>query len=205
MRKQLLIENKDLPKKVNQLLEKVSENEDALNEFVKNPVQVILEELPTEIGYNITKANISDGNKLVFSILSNAKFRNWLIEYQKGAEIEMSKPTNSEKSIDEIFSKDKILEDLSSAIFEYGDKEIFKSILRGADNSLPNAGTYVVTDDIAVAVAAVVALLVVVSAIDVTPRTVNSNFELLINAQRIRSISDTMITKAISERKAKNL
>jgi len=135
MSKQLLIPSKDLSKKINQFVEKVSQNEAALNEFVDNPFQVLAQALPNEMG-DMTKAEISDSNKLLFSVLANREFTNWLVDYQKNIENEMSKPENVKKTVGAVFNRDKIYEDLSSAIMKYGDEKILSIILQGSGSDL---------------------------------------------------------------------
>jgi hypothetical protein len=205
MKRQLIIESKDLSKKINKFLDKVSKSDASLEKFAKNPTFDILSDIVPDINDKMSKSQISDSNKLLFSILSNDKFRKWIITYQKTVSESIDNPINKNKTLDEILPREKVLEDLSQAIIEFGDKEIFKSVLRAADNSMPNAGTFVVTDDIAIVTIAVVALVVLVTAIDVTPRTLDSKFELILDAQKIRSIADTMVNKAKLERKLKNL
>jgi len=130
MSKQLLIKKDGLPDKINLLLENISKNDKALNEFVKNPFQVLAKNMPDEIG-KMSATSISDSNKLLFAVLANNEFKNWLIKYQAEAEIEMSKPENANKSIEEIFPGDKVYKDLSAAIIEYGNQQILTAVLSG--------------------------------------------------------------------------
>jgi len=121
MSKQLLINSNDLPKKVNQLLESVSKNKKTYNEFIKNPFQVLANAMPNEMG-KMSEIDISNSNKLLLALLASARFRNWLIKYQKILEIEMSKPENLNKSIDEVFPNGKVWEVVAASMVRYCPK-----------------------------------------------------------------------------------
>jgi len=128
MSKQLLIKSDDLPSKINLLLEKVSKNDKALNEFVKNPFQVLASEMPDDIG-KMTEAEISSSNKLLFAVLANDEFKNWLIKYQEEAEIGL-------------FTEEKTIKDLSFAIIKFGNIKILEAMLKGGGiDSLRDAVT----------------------------------------------------------------
>lgn len=195
----LVIQGKNVSDRLKALYGEFQADPERLQSFIDNPTGLVLRHVLPELAPSVPTQRISNSNKLLFSVLKNPDFAAWLQEYQSNLSAELDKPENQNKTLREILPREKFLEDLSTAMIDKGDKELIKGFLRSADSSLPMASETVVTDDIAVATKAVAILLVVITAIDVTPRAPNPLHDIAASPQQLRSIAEMLTQKAIAE------
>ncbi len=198
MKKQLLLEAKELPTRVNSLISKLSKDEISIKKFIEDPTGESVKELIPEISKKTSARDLSDGNKLIYSALANKDFRNWMDKYQDGAEKELKSKINANKSFDEIFSRERVLKDFSEAIFEHGDKKLLSTFVKLVDKDSHPVGAFAIAIVVVVAVAICVAAVIGTVGPDPVFQSARGS-RIKADPQKLRSLSETMIKKAIEE------
>jgi hypothetical protein len=128
MSEALVLEGSDLRSKTVDLLNTLQEDSKIATMFARNPTSVIQSKLFPESFPQISQDQLGKANELLFSILDNKKFSNWLTEYQGSLE----KQYESTGSIPE---KKVLREDFANAIVEHGDARIVRSLLELNDRT----------------------------------------------------------------------
>lgn len=115
----LLLEYDNLLERIDILFKKLITNNDQnyLQVFLTNPIELFEKELIFD-NIEFPLQEISDGNRFLFSVLSNDLFYKWLQDYQNDIIGKMQ----TAKTI--IPDKNQILQDIAGAMVQYGDKEI---------------------------------------------------------------------------------
>jgi hypothetical protein len=101
--------------------------------FVSDPSGVITKMLLPDVPFS--ESTINDANRILYSMLSNAKFMKWANEYQQklyDEALETTKikdPDEAMKIMTALFDKRKIYADLVQGLIDSGDKEIVGTII----------------------------------------------------------------------------
>ena len=191
--KHLVLENSNLGNKIEQLFEELSNNKRLEHVFSKDPAYVLAKKVLPASYSQLTKQSLSKANRLLYSILSNKKFKKWLDDYQKTLE-------KNYKKTNEI-DKQQIKKDLAEGLIRHGDQEIIYSLLGEIDKNSSlstfdmrqrmDVAVEIETFAYAVAVAAV--FVVVVAAVGVAPE---ANTLARVNKAELRGIVNTMVKRA---------
>ncbi|MBH2029305.1 MAG: hypothetical protein I8H74_02315 [Moraxellaceae bacterium] len=192
----IILGEQNLSQKISEFYEKLDVDSQKLQEFVENPIGSIMSEVFPDTIENITSAKISESNKFLFIALKNDKFVNWATTYQDDLEKKIALPENQGRSIYDLIPRAEFISDLSKALIESGDQELIAKIISNVDISLPNARTVTVSDDIAIVTALAVAIVVVLTAIDITPKVPNPAEDLTIKPALLNSIVENLINQS---------
>lgn len=196
----LLLEYDNLLERIDILFKKLITDNDQnyLQVFLTNPIELFEKELIFD-NIEFPLQEISDGNRFLFSVLSNDLFYKWLQDYQNDIIGKMQ----TAKTI--IPDKNQILQDIAGAMVQYGDKEIAFTFL--------NAFTQITgrprprghgDDDVAVVTLVAVAIVVIVVAVIAPIAIISLRINPLgstilpnnISVQQMRSLADQLVAQA---------
>jgi len=120
----LILNKKDLKQNTIALFKEIESDSALKKSFIKNPTGVLSEKV---MKTKPEVQEISDSNRLLFSILANQKFIDWLAAYSK-----------KNKNV----SKDQYAADFIKAAVKFGDKNIISSISKylTGNGSIPGLG-----------------------------------------------------------------
>lgn len=197
----LLLENEEFRKKVDYLFAKLilDKDENYLQVYLNNPSELFVRELLPDGTDEFPAQEVSDGNRFLFSVLSNSDFLNWLKQYQE----EIILKLKVDKTIKP--NKAEILKDLAGAMVQYGDKEMAFTFLNAFSSPTnrkrnPKPGDEDVAVAVLVAVAAVVIVVVVIAPIALISLRNNPLTEPImpanITAQQLRALADQLTAQA---------
>ena len=214
---QLLFEHERFKERVNSLYKKL-EDPSVLKAFINNPTESLSNELFPEDSNKLSSQNISNTNRLLFSILSNKQFFDWALKYQN----ELANKRESDGDIKE--DQNKVLQDIAEAFVRYGNKELIMSLMlfnnknfgvKPPNPNTPDIGFYYVSLSVDVNViayvevviaAAVGAIVVAVALFPISKPNHLTNFKgIPINPQQVRLISERLIAHANKLKKAEKL
>jgi hypothetical protein len=99
------------------LFRELKANKEFEQEFIHNPTTLLSEKL---LGRPISRQKASDTNRLLFSMMANRKFRDWLSSYEPG----------KAGNVDAQFRRD-----FAKAVVEYGDPTIVGSLFEYVANT----------------------------------------------------------------------
>lgn len=123
--KGLLLKVTGLQKKTSALFKELEGSSKLKESFIRNPSGVLS---PKLFGKKLSKQQVSDTNRLLFSILANDKFLNWVDSY--AAENRGKKVSQAQ------FSRD-----FADALLKFGDKNILGSLIQSASRGgIPGLG-----------------------------------------------------------------
>ncbi len=188
------MESNNLGNKIELLFEEISNNKRLEEVFAKDPSYVLAKKVLPVSYSKLSKQDLSKGNRLLYSILSNKKFKKWLDDYQEKLEKKYKKTGNVDK--------EQIKKDLAKGLVKYGDQEIMYSLLGkiDKDSSLTTSeigqradiAVEIETFIYAVAVAAV--FIAVVAVVGAEPEA--GGQVVRINKSELRSIVNSMVKRA---------
>jgi len=114
----LILKEENLRQNTIALFEELKRDPEARESFIRNPVGQVSANI---FQRDVSPQHLSDANRFLFSMLANDKFRQWLDNYPS--------ETNGQKVTREQFSRD-----FAKALIEYGDQNIFISMLKHASD-----------------------------------------------------------------------
>jgi hypothetical protein len=196
----LLLEYDNLIEKIDTLFKKLitDNNQNYLQVFLTNPSEFFVKELIFD-DIEFPLQEISDGNRFLFSVLSNDLFYKWLQDYQN----DIIEKMQSEKTI--LPDKNQILKDMAGAMVQFGDKEIAFTFLNAytqiANRQRPRGHG---DDDVAVVTLVAVAIVVIVVAVIAPIALISLRINPLgstilptnISVQQMRSLADQLVSQA---------
>ena len=196
----LLLEYDNLLERIDILFKKLitSNDQNYLQVFLTNPIELFEKELIFD-NVEFPLQEISDGNRFLFSVLSNDLFYKWLQDYQNDIIDKMK----TAKTI--IPDKNQILQDIAGAMVQFGDKEIAFTFLNAftqiADRPRPRGHG---DDDVAVVTLVAVAIVVIVVAVIAPIALISLRINPLgstilptnISVQQMRSLADQLVAQA---------
>lgn len=120
----LVLTKKEIRENMISLFKKMEKNSTLRKSFAKDPVGILTKDV---VKTRATASEVSDSNRLLFSLLANNKFLEWLVQYSK-----------ANKKV----SKEQYAIDLIKSAVKFGDKNILASIAKYAAsvNSIPGLG-----------------------------------------------------------------
>ena len=178
----LVLQERDLSKQMNDLFAEIRRDKQKEREFVDNPVGVLGARLSPREFQKISRPRVANANRMLYALLANDGFLNWLRSYQKGLE--------GARQVD----KGKVLRDFAGAMARFGDPEFFQGMLEEEAaqyvSPLDIRGFWAVAvDKVAIATKYVVYL---------GTRTATSEF---INPAEMRGLLDLLAEKVVSKAK----
>jgi hypothetical protein len=121
----LLLKVPGLQKKTSALFKELEGSSKLKKSFIQNPSGVLS---PKLLGKKVSKQQVSDANRLLFSILANDKFLNWVDSYAT---------ENRGKKV----SKEQFSRDFADAVLKFGDQNILGSLIQSASRGgIPGLG-----------------------------------------------------------------
>ncbi len=175
-------------KRLENLIKGIDQSDNTRAAFIKDPVGQVMKKVLPDHKPLIENQRLVDANEVLFSMVGKKKFITRMAGIQKKIEKEI-------KINNTIPDRDKILKDISAAIIAEGDATILKNFLQATDRSLPSTAGWV-TNEIVIVTAAVVALVVVITAIDFTPK-VDPNFgENFISPSDLTALTRELVKQA---------
>lgn len=114
----LVLKEKDLRKNTEELFEQLGRDEKARQEFIKNPTAVLSEKI---VKHKLPEQEISDVNRVLFAMLANDRFRQWLDDYEASP--------NGRKVSEAEFSRD-----FSEAVLQFGDSDLIRALFKQASD-----------------------------------------------------------------------
>jgi hypothetical protein len=112
----LILSHEEMTRNAEALFADLAADEELRARFVNNPSGIVAERIA---GRELGPQEESASNRIVFSLLSNEKFVEWMAEYGEKNELGAN------------LDREKYARDLATAIVELGDKELLASILHG--------------------------------------------------------------------------
>ena len=112
----LVLQDRELAKRANDLFAEVRRDKQKEREFVENPMGVLGARLSPRGLRGVSRQRVTNANRILYALLANDKFLDWLRSYQKELE---------GKRLD----KGQVLKDLAGAMARYGDPEFFQGML----------------------------------------------------------------------------
>jgi len=102
---------------MNEMFAEIKRDKQKEREFIDNPVGVLGNRLSPRGFQGLSRQRVANANRMLYSLLANDQFLNWLRSYQKG--LEGTRQVN----------KGKVLRDFAGAMARYGDPEFFQGML----------------------------------------------------------------------------
>jgi len=189
----LELKEPNLSNRVNNLLDKMKDDS-FLKEFVENPTLQIFKNLNSDSSIELPEQSISKSNELFLSVLKNKKFIFWLNQYQENIYSNLAaQDLTKVRSIEEVIDKQKIYKDLAQAIVEHGEaKWVEEALIKDLNFGIESRKSWVALDDKVVALYVALLVVVVVSQIDITPRsspTASHEIASVLNPQQMRALT----------------
>lgn len=180
----LILRNDELAAKTGAFHKELKGSPRLQSEFINNPSKVVAQRfLPPNTATEISSQRLNNANRVLFSIISNERFRTWAEEYQAS----LKKTGRIDKS--------QIVKDFSAAVIRYGDAALVQGIveegtLKSAQSS-DGGGVLIAVDLLAIAWGVVIiafAAIILLGYPGGVPQT--------LTAVEIRAIVDKMTIKA---------
>lgn len=185
----LVVTLPDLEQRMQGLVAKLGADKALMSRFETEPTQVLLKEVVPEYNAADFDARLSTSNTFLMSALANDGFRNWAANYQK----ELAERTRGAADLGAALpDRKQILDDIAAALVASQDKQLVSDW----SEHIGMSGTVTVTDDIAVVTKAVIALVVLVTAIDFTPFAPEDPNGGVVAASDVRALSDALVASA---------
>jgi hypothetical protein len=129
----LVLKHDDLARRLQDLYGQLSESRSFREYFVKDPSSLIASTVFS--GYrDVSAARINQANRLLFSLLSNARFMEWSEEFQnrvleEAQEIvNLADPVETAALLSALVDKNRLYREIADAMLEFGDKELIFSL-----------------------------------------------------------------------------
>lgn len=187
--KQLLVEVPGLGARLDTLLRRLSRDEQAVKDFMADPVGVIRREV-TPGGPTSSQASISSGNRFVQRALANDDFRQWA----RGFQHQLTEKAKADTPI----SREEVLKEIANAMIRARDPKLLAAWTEHLADSPAQLGHAVVVDEIAVARIAVVVALAAVLMIDFTPAVPGD--ANMVSPHDVRTLGDQIVKAAKASR-----
>lgn len=193
MEKHLTIVQSNFQEKVHRFFSKVNFEKGLKENFIDNPLETVRQHLDLDALKRVEGNKVSESNKLLFNLLANKEFTDWLKEYQRNVTEEIKEGNVT----DTIALKQKVYEDVARAIIWFGDIKELENIMKIGNPF--DASLAPVEVSVEVYVVAVAVILVVVAVIDITPFAPQdpiSTARLSISVKDLKVLSEALINKA---------
>jgi hypothetical protein len=124
--KRLVLKRKDLRQNTAALFEELAKDQNARDEFIRNPTGQLVSRVTKQ---TLPAQQISDANRILFAIMANDEFREWLDNYQT--------PRSTKKVTEAQFSRD-----FAEALLKFGDSDLLGALFKYASDGfgLPGFG-----------------------------------------------------------------
>lgn len=202
----LLLKQDSFRKETNDLFEELASNPVAKKLFIENPAGVMRTKLSFIKSDSEFPRDDSDANRLLFSIISNPKFFNFIQQQQDKINKKLNSLflTPATKPIPDVIDREAILQEFAAAFIKFGDKEILGGLVHA--EGTPSGSIDMPPVLILVLIVGVMVFTVVAVAVDhdilptgtaVTPAEMRSIAEALVKAakeaRKAGSLSDLHI------------
>lgn len=114
----LVLHHEELRVNTARLFDRLREDEEAQQAFIRDPARHVAEHV---LNSELPDQHASDANRVLFEMLANDEFREWLDQYE-------SSP-GGERVSDEQFARD-----FAEAVLKFGDPDLLGSLLAHASN-----------------------------------------------------------------------
>lgn len=206
----LIIQAPEIRQRMTDLLTRIDSDEGLRQLYLNDPAGVIQKFVfPDQTG--VPAAEINRGNRLLYSLLSNAEFLTWARDYEQALTTaareatEIEDPGQALNAYLTIIDRGRIHKDLAEAVARFSDKELIASLTWRPDASVNNANlefTPSVTVDIETfiyAVALVIAFGVVAVAVVISVPAAEG--EEVLNRMDLQNIA-SQLSAQLSQRAA---
>lgn len=109
-----VIRLEDTHKKIEDLFSQLAQDQALQKQFIQNPSSLIFENFTGE-RVRPSEVRVDESNRLIFSVLGNSKFMNWLQSYGKKKKLAKIEPAE-------------LLHDMAGAMLKFGDSDIVEKI-----------------------------------------------------------------------------
>jgi len=203
----LILKHDDLRSEVSGFFKELNKNSALANLFFANPSLVLRTKLPSLSNIQVGEQHDAVANKVLFSVLSNDKFKGFLKDYQekKNKAIARFLKSPKDKRAAAELDEQTIRGEIAEALLKFGDKDLVANLLGrgGAFNPHTNIFTAVFFEIlVAVVAVAVHAVLFLGTSGDFAP---TSPGQLPVSAQALRKIANQLVTVANEARTAGEL
>jgi hypothetical protein len=203
----LILKNQDLRDEVSGFFKALNTDESLRRVFFDNPSLVLRTRLQSLRGVDLTDQQDAQANRILFSVLSNDKFRAFLQEYQqrKTDALERLVASPGDKKAMLALDEQTIRREFAEALLRFGDTELLSNLLGRSNPTSPSGESLawiVIFVVVFVAVAAVHAVLALGTGGDFAP-TIRGR--LPISASELRKIADQLVATARQARDAGEL
>ena len=193
----LVIKNKHIHKEVSSLFNDLSEDDRLQKIFFQNPSLILRTHFPSLGQAQATPDNDSVANRVLFSVLSNAEFLEFLKEYQKKKSAAISaflSDPNDREALKALDTKT-IRLDFADALLKYGDRELVANLFYSDPDGRPGTtvGWWLIVVVVFLVAAAIHAVLALGTSGDFAP---TRSGRLPISASELRKISDQLVAAA---------
>lgn len=203
----LLLKDKDFRSEVLIFFKDLNKDQELRSLFFTNPSLVLRTRLPSLGSIDVSDQQDELANRVLFSVLSNDRFKTFLKDYQQKKNKALArflKSPGDEKAASALDERT-IKTEFAEALLEFGDKELLFNII-GRSSSITQPGgslgwfaIFVVVFLVAAAVHAVLALG---TSGDFAPTAPG---KLLISASELRKIAHQLVAAAMKAREAGDL
>jgi hypothetical protein len=184
----LIFKEDNLRRSMGALFALLRKDDEIRRQFFEDPTRVIIAAILPKGAEMPPEQQISEGNRLLFSLLANDGFRQWASEFQT----KLSADIESGLLVPGEIDKKVLYEEVAKAFVEYGDKNLIASLAVQPDKPPVCSVTHVSTCiEISVVVAAL--LIAVITMIDLTPIAEPRS---RLSPMELRSIADQLVLHA---------
>lgn len=114
----------DLRRRTSSLFQELNKDRELRERFIQNPASVIGQRVTP--GLRLTNSELSDSNRLLFSLLANDRFRRWSAAYQES--LRRQAEAEGQESID----RRKVRQDFVRAVARFGDSDLLAAFAANA-------------------------------------------------------------------------
>jgi hypothetical protein len=114
--KRLVLHTTGLGRRIKELFDALSRNDELQNTFIESPIEVIGSEI---LGINYTKEQASAVNRFIFSVLANKDLQKWATDYDKA-------------NVGKTVIPEQRFKDLAQAFIKFGDPTLMEALLQSA-------------------------------------------------------------------------
>jgi hypothetical protein len=208
LRDLLILKHQDFRTEVSGFFKELNKDSALRNLFFTNPSLVLRTKLPSLSDINISEPRYESANRVLFSVLSNDKFKTFLKEYQerKNEAIERFLKSPEDKRAAAELDERTMRAEVAEALLEFGDKELLSSLLGASgsiDRNTRSFSTLVLLEIlVAIVAVAVHAVVFLGTSGDFAP---TSPGRLPISAQALRKIANQLVATAQQARQSGDL
>lgn len=130
----LIIHAAETRQKMNDLLERMEADQAMRQLFVSDPTRVIKEFIVPEAG-DVPAAEVSRGNRLLFSLLSNDGFMAWAAEFERNLRaqateaMQLDDPAEALRAYLASTDRNRLHSDLAAGVARFADQELIANLL----------------------------------------------------------------------------